>query len=318
MAIWFRQNNGNWNNSGTANPTTNTGGYPLTGLQSAMIPFGIADNNGITFNFGASSFAHTVPSGFVSGWPNASNTGFTSLDPATVQGDASVSGSGNLTVGAGPSDGSAYGLADDAQIQGSFYFEGTIDGGDIFSAALGLGVCIPGAVLAYLLAGEFNGTNPNGGAIVTTADFLLSDPGQVWISGTDENSDIFTFANGDVICIAVTLEPFILPGVSGTGAAGTIGINVSNGAAMGISSLNCIEHVAIAPNHYVSLRTSDDAGASWDNARQRSMGAVGQYLTDISWQRCGIARDKIIEISWSSPQKTSLTGAFIRFTIADT
>jgi hypothetical protein len=71
---WFRQTpSGNWNNSGTANPATNTGG--LTIPAGTMVPFvtfggtgGVASNV-ITANFGGSAFGGTVPSGFNSGWP---------------------------------------------------------------------------------------------------------------------------------------------------------------------------------------------------------------------------------------------------------
>jgi hypothetical protein len=64
---------GNWNNSGTANPATNTGG--LTIPAGTMVPFctfgGTAGVAGHVFtaNFGASAFAGAVPSGFTSGWP---------------------------------------------------------------------------------------------------------------------------------------------------------------------------------------------------------------------------------------------------------
>ena len=71
--IWFRvAPSGNWNNSGTANPATNTGGITIT--TNTMVPFGIfggtggVANNVLTANFGASAFTGTVPSGFTSGW----------------------------------------------------------------------------------------------------------------------------------------------------------------------------------------------------------------------------------------------------------
>ena len=73
--IWFKNvtDAGNWNNSGTANPATNTGGVTLP--AGTMVPFvtfggggGIA-NNVMTTNFGASAFTGAVPSGFTSGWP---------------------------------------------------------------------------------------------------------------------------------------------------------------------------------------------------------------------------------------------------------
>jgi hypothetical protein len=68
--LWVRLNGGNWNNSGTANPTTNTGGIDISAVFGSTPPYAMHYNNGgwgatvITANFGASAFAQTVPSGF--------------------------------------------------------------------------------------------------------------------------------------------------------------------------------------------------------------------------------------------------------------
>jgi hypothetical protein len=65
--IWFRTNAGNWNNSGTANPATNTGGISLGGLSSvAVFPAAttLALSDQVTANFGATGYAQSAPSGF--------------------------------------------------------------------------------------------------------------------------------------------------------------------------------------------------------------------------------------------------------------
>ncbi|MGX1110555.1 MULTISPECIES: SPRY domain-containing protein [Bradyrhizobium] len=74
--VWYRLNGGSWNNSGTADPATNTGGINLLAAQYAPVvgfsPFGsptVGDN--FTANFGASAFAYSVPSGFTAGWPGS-------------------------------------------------------------------------------------------------------------------------------------------------------------------------------------------------------------------------------------------------------
>lgn len=57
---------GNWNNSGTDNPATNTGGFSISGLNAgpyfAVLTTGTPTQ--ITTNFGGSAFAATAPSGF--------------------------------------------------------------------------------------------------------------------------------------------------------------------------------------------------------------------------------------------------------------
>jgi hypothetical protein len=68
--IWMRLGAaGLWNASGTANPTTNTGGITIP--SGTLVPFCTfnASGNVFTANFGATAFTGAVPSGFTSGWP---------------------------------------------------------------------------------------------------------------------------------------------------------------------------------------------------------------------------------------------------------
>lgn len=66
----------------------------------------------------------------------------------------------------------------------------------------------------------------------------------------------------------------------------------------------------------VSLRWSDDRGKSYGNAVIQPAGTFGEYLTQINWNRLGMARDRVFELSWSSPFETALNGAFIQYTPA--
>jgi hypothetical protein len=61
----------------------------------------------------------------------------------------------------------------------------------------------------------------------------------------------------------------------------------------------------------VSLRWSDDAGRSYGPAVLQSLGATGEYLTSVQWNRLGLARDRVYELSWSAPMKTSLQGVYL-------
>jgi hypothetical protein len=62
----------------------------------------------------------------------------------------------------------------------------------------------------------------------------------------------------------------------------------------------------------VFLRWSDTRGKSWGNAIQSSLGKEGEYLTSIQFQRLGMGRDRVFELSWSAPVKTALLGAWIQ------
>ena len=61
----------------------------------------------------------------------------------------------------------------------------------------------------------------------------------------------------------------------------------------------------------ISLRVSRDRGASFGNAVMQPMGAQGLYRTRPTWYRLGYGVDFVFELSWSSPMKTALNGAFI-------
>lgn len=61
----------------------------------------------------------------------------------------------------------------------------------------------------------------------------------------------------------------------------------------------------------VSLRWSNDRGKTWGNRIEQSLGAAGEYGTCLQWQRTGQARYRVFELSWSSPCKTALNGAYV-------
>jgi hypothetical protein len=70
--IWFRSGAaGNWNNSGTANPGTGTGGLNITVLGSSLYALGATGSTGTArfdADFGATAFLGTPPSGFTAGF----------------------------------------------------------------------------------------------------------------------------------------------------------------------------------------------------------------------------------------------------------
>jgi hypothetical protein len=74
--------------------------------------------------------------------------------------------------------------------------------------------------------------------------------------------------------------------------------------------------IADAPK--VGLRWSDDAGVTFGNAVMQSLGASGQYLTSPQWQRLGMARDRIFEMSWSADASVAIAGAWLNFREAAT
>lgn len=67
----------------------------------------------------------------------------------------------------------------------------------------------------------------------------------------------------------------------------------------------------------VFLRWSDTKGKSWGNPIESDIGQEGEYLRSVQFQRLGMARDRVFELSWSTPTKTALNGAFVQFVKAN-
>jgi hypothetical protein len=68
----------------------------------------------------------------------------------------------------------------------------------------------------------------------------------------------------------------------------------------------------------ISLSWSDNKGVSYGNPVMQSMGKIGEYLTTITWNRLGQARDRVFKLQWSTNNKTALNGGFIESTNART
>ena len=68
------------------------------------------------------------------------------------------------------------------------------------------------------------------------------------------------------------------------------------------------------PDPVVSLSFSDDRGVTYSNKLEQTLGREGQYLVQPSWNRLGMARDRVFKLEWSANTKTALNGAFVEVT----
>ncbi len=59
----------------------------------------------------------------------------------------------------------------------------------------------------------------------------------------------------------------------------------------------------------VMLRFSDDGGRTWSNEHWRSLGLMGDYRARSVWNRLGMARDRVYEVSISDPIRRTLVEA---------
>lgn len=66
-----------------------------------------------------------------------------------------------------------------------------------------------------------------------------------------------------------------------------------------------------ADDPQVSLRWSDDGGNTWSAMLTTSIGKIGQYMYKPNFNRLGMGRDRVFEVSTTANAKIALQGAFI-------
>jgi hypothetical protein len=187
--IWFRTNNGNWNNSGTANPATGTGGISFSGLSGTMYPAISCSNYYGTSvaNFGATTFAQTVPSGF-SGYDSLTPTVVT-FDPNFI--DSVTLSGGNLTAVGNNTNANA-----DASLfygAGKYYCEYIIN----TNAATTYGSVCAVITNQYMQVGNYPWAAPQ----VALAYFPSNGAVLGAATGTIQTANV-----GDTICIAMDVD----------------------------------------------------------------------------------------------------------------
>lgn len=125
--IWARQGSGNWNDSGTANPATGTGGESISALSGNFFPaISLGSTSAeLTANFGATSFAQTVPSGFTSGWPTNPISSVTTFNSGSQQSRPAILSNGNLTATYNSAESPSSAVAYFPRSSGKFYIEYT-------------------------------------------------------------------------------------------------------------------------------------------------------------------------------------------------
>lgn len=67
---------------------------------------------------------------------------------------------------------------------------------------------------------------------------------------------------------------------------------------------------ATGENPKVNLQWSDDGGKTFGFPLQQSLGEGGEFLTQASWNRLGMARSRVFQLTWSANVRTVLSGAY--------
>lgn len=59
------------------------------------------------------------------------------------------------------------------------------------------------------------------------------------------------------------------------------------------------------------LYASNDGGKTFGNGREKTLGAVGEYLTRVKWRKCGSARNRVFKVATTSQTNVTVYNAFI-------
>lgn len=84
-----------------------------------------------------------------------------------------------------------------------------------------------------------------------------------------------------------------------------------------IADIECGEATISDGDPQVYLRWSDNRGATYGNKVAQTLGTAGDFLAQPSWNRLGMARDRVFEVSWTAPVRTALNGAFVDFQLSE-
>lgn len=75
---------------------------------------------------------------------------------------------------------------------------------------------------------------------------------------------------------------------------------------------------ALETDPQMTLRCSNDGGNTWPLTQVRSLGLIGEYNTRVSFDRLGMGRDRIFELSTTAIAPIAFQGAFINMTVGTT
>lgn len=64
----------------------------------------------------------------------------------------------------------------------------------------------------------------------------------------------------------------------------------------------------------IMMRNSIDGGYTWSEETTSSLGAIGEYPTELFWEKLGFCRSFIIELTISDPVKCTILGAYLKAT----
>lgn len=85
------------------------------------------------------------------------------------------------------------------------------------------------------------------------------------------------------------------------------------------ADMECGEGVPFGqPLPELRLKYSDTRGRSWNNSISNTLAPTGDFLHSCMFQRLGMARDRVFELSWVANCKTSLNGAYVQLKQAAT
>lgn len=144
--------------------------------------------------------------------------------------------------------------------------------------------------------GTMNRIRPNC-MMVFAGKVLVGD----WLTGKVWEYDLDTYTDDGDLIPAIRAAPHLSGGLKYI-RHHSLQIDMETG--VGLSSGQGVDPQAM-------LRWSDDGGFTWSNEYWRAIGAQGQRRARVRWDRLGVSRDRVYEVTITDPVKRIIIGAEI-------
>lgn len=298
---------------------TATIGYTVSGINVTNPGSGYTSAPSISFSglgSGAAATA-TVNTGIQSFTVTNAGSGYTSAPTVSISGGGGTGATATATISAQvgsisvTNGGSGYTSVPTVSLSGGGG-TGSTASASIIGIVQGLTLTNPGSGYTGAPSVSISGGGGTGATATATVDstvvsVTVTNGGQQYTSapsvqfsgGGGTGTTATAIISGPITGINVTK-----PGFDYTSAPT---ISFSGGGGTGATATAVIGQTS----PLISLRWSDTRGKSWGNAVMQSFGYEGQFLTSVQWQRLGMARDRVFELSWSAPYKVALNGAYV-------
>jgi len=114
------------------------------------------------------------------------------------------------------------------------------------------------------------------------------------------------------VYLSTTGAPEVFAQNQGSGGPFAISDPLAAASGPGCTPYYVTEAAGPAANPEWRLSVSDDGGRTWSTlVKPRSIGALGEYLTRLRWQKMGQSRERMIRLECTDPVRRNIIGFYL-------